>query len=117
MGWPLRINSSWSRSSAGLCEYANVVTIADALAAFGQRSRPGGQGAASLFSAWRQDYSTKSAVGENNAKIVSAHVARTKSTPTPPHPETQHQQLGRITATLERFGYVVTAQFSGADVA
>ena len=101
-------------------EYAGVVTIADALAAFGQQPA-GGQGGIIVLTMDERDYSLTQIsryVEENNAKIISAHVAQDELD--------QHRirltlklntnNLVRITATLERFGYIVTAQFSGVAV-
>ncbi len=99
-------------------EYLGVVTISDTLAAFGQPTVAAGQGGILVLSMEERDYSLTAIsryVEENNAKILSAHVARdehdayrirlTLKLNTP--------NLGRIVATLERFGYIITAQFSG----
>jgi len=100
-------------------EYLGVVTVGDTLAAFGQLPIAAGQGGIIVMSMAERDYSLTQIsryVEENNAKILSAHVAQdehdaykirlTLKLNTP--------DLARITATLERFGYVITAQFSGA---
>ena len=102
-------------------EYAGVVTIADALAAFGQ-SPAGGQGGIVILTMEERDYSLSQIsryVEENNAKIVSAHVAQDEVDPYRIRLtlKLNTDNLARITATLERFGYVVTAQFSGIAVA
>ena len=57
-------------------------------------------------------------VEENNAKIISAHVAQDEIDPYRIRLtlKLNTDNLVRITATLERFGYVVTAQFSGTAV-
>ena len=102
-------------------EYAGVVTIADALAAFGQQPA-GGQGGIIVLSMEERDYSLTQIsryVEENNAKIVSAHVAQDEVDPLRIRLtlKLNTSNLVRITATFERFGYVVTAQFNGAGVA
>lgn len=99
-------------------EYLGVVTVSDTLAAFGQPTVAAGQGGVLVLSMEERDYSLTAIsryVEENNAKILSAHVAQdehdayrirlTIKLNTP--------NLSRIVATLERFGYVITAQFSG----
>lgn len=101
-------------------EYAGVVTIADALAAFGQLPA-GGQGGIIVLTMEERDYSLTQIsryVEENNAKIVSAQVAQDELDPFRIRLTLKLNtvNLSRITATLERFGYVVTAQFSSAAV-
>ena len=99
-------------------EYMGVVTVSDTLAAFGQPPIAIGQGAVVVMSMEERDYSLSTIsryIEENNAKILSAHVAQDEHDPyrirltlkvnTP--------TLTRIVATLERFGYVITAQFNG----
>lgn len=99
-------------------EYVGVVTVSDTLAAFGQPPIAVGQGAVIVLSMEERDYSLSAIsryIEENNAKILSAHVAQDEHDPyrirltlkvnTP--------TLTRIVATLERFGYVITAQFNG----
>jgi signal-transduction protein with cAMP-binding, CBS, and nucleotidyltransferase domain len=101
-------------------EYLGVVTVGDTLAALGQMPIAVGQGGILVLSMDERDYSLTQIsryVEENNAKILSAHVAQDETDPykirltlklnTP--------TLTRIVATLERFGYVITAQFSGAS--
>ncbi|UOR04377.1 CBS domain-containing protein [Hymenobacter aerilatus] len=101
-------------------EYLGVVTISDVLAAFGQSLDVAGRGGILVLSMNERDYSLSQIsryVEENNAKILSAHVAQdeedsykirlTLKLNTP--------QIQRIVATLERFGFVITAQFSGAE--
>ena len=103
-------------------EYLGVVTVNDTLAAFGQAPVMAGEGGILVLSMPERDYSLSQIsryVEENNAKILSAHVAEDEedaykirltlklNTPT----------LTRIVATLERFGYVITAQFSGTGEA
>ena len=100
-------------------EYIGVVTVSDTLAAFGQQPIAAGQGAVIVLSMEERDYSLATIsryIEENNAKVLSAHVAQDEHDPyrirltlkvnTP--------TLTRIVATLERFGYVITAQFNGA---
>jgi acetoin utilization protein AcuB len=101
-------------------EYVGVVTISDALAAFGQQPASG-QGAIIVLTMEERDYSLSQIsryVEENNAKILSAHVAQDEHDPYRVRLtlKLNTDSLARITATLERFGYVVTAQFSGAAV-
>ncbi|HEX8348453.1 MAG TPA: CBS domain-containing protein [Hymenobacter sp.] len=101
-------------------EYMGVVSIGDAVAAFGQMPIAVGQGGILVLSMDERDYSLTQIsryVEENNAKILSAHVAQDEHDPykirltlklnTP--------SLTRIIATLERFGYIITAQFNGAS--
>lgn len=99
-------------------EYVGVVTVSDTLAAFGQPPIAIGQGAVIVMSMEERDYSLATIsryIEENNAKVLSAHVAQDEHDPyrirltlkvnTP--------SLTRIAATFERFGYVITAQFNG----
>ncbi|AII51573.1 CBS domain-containing protein [Hymenobacter sp. APR13] len=99
-------------------EYVGVVTISDTLAAFGQLPIAAGQGAVLVLSMEERDYSLATIsryIEENGSKVLSAHVAQDEHDPyrirltikvnTP--------SLTRIVATLERFGYAITAQFSG----
>lgn len=99
-------------------EYLGVVTISDTLAAFGQSTVAAGQGAVLVLSMEERDYSLATIsryIEENGSKVLSAHVAQDEHDPyrirltikvnTP--------SLTRIVATLERFGYAITAQFSG----
>ncbi|SET93754.1 CBS domain-containing protein [Hymenobacter actinosclerus] len=100
-------------------EYLGVVTIGDTLAAFGKVPVASGQLGILVLSMEERDYSLTQIsryVEENDAKILSAHVAQDEHDPyrirltlkinTP--------NLARIIATLERFNYSITAQFSGA---
>ncbi|UYZ61850.1 CBS domain-containing protein [Hymenobacter weizhouensis] len=99
-------------------EYLGVVTVSDTLAAFGKMPISTGQQGIIVLVMEERDYSLSQIsryVEENNAKIMSAHVAQdehdtyrirlTLKVNTP--------NLSRIIATLERFGYSITAQFSG----
>ncbi|SNR77530.1 CBS domain-containing protein [Hymenobacter mucosus] len=99
-------------------EYLGVVTISDTLAAFGKVPVATGQQGIIVLSMEERDYSLTQIsryVEENNAKIMSAHVAQDEHDPyrirltlklnTP--------SITRIIATLERFGYSITGQFSG----
>ncbi|NVO31458.1 CBS domain-containing protein [Hymenobacter lapidiphilus] len=100
-------------------EYLGVVTVSDTLAAFGKVPASSGQLGILVLSMEERDYSLTQIsryVEENDAKILSAHVAQDEHDPyrirltlkinTP--------NLARIIATLERFSYSITAQFSGA---
>ena len=98
-------------------EYAGVVTISDALAAFGEQPAEG-EGSILVLSMEERDYSLSQIsryVEENNAKILHAHVAQDETDPYRIRltMRLNTDRLASITATLERFGYVVTAQFSG----
>lgn len=99
-------------------EYLGVVTVSDTLAAFGKVPVASGQLGILVLAMEERDYSLTQIsryVEENDAKILSAHVAQDEHDPyrirltlklnTP--------NLTRIIATLERFGYSITAQFSG----
>lgn len=99
-------------------EYLGVVTVSDTLAAFGKVPVATGQQGIIVLAMEERDYSLTQIsryVEENNAKIMSAHVAQDEHDPyrirltlklnTP--------NITRIIATLERFGYSITAQFSG----
>ena len=99
--------------------YAGVVTIADALAAFGQQPIASGQGGIVVLSMEERDYSLSQLsryVEENNAKILYAHVGKDDLDPYRVRVtlKLNTDNLARIVATLERFGYAVTAQFSGS---
>jgi acetoin utilization protein AcuB len=99
-------------------EYAGVVTVNDALAAFGPVPGPSGQGSILVLTMEERDYSLSQIsryVEENNAKILSAHVVADEHDPYRIRLTLRlnTDNLGRITATLERFGYMVSAQFSG----
>lgn len=105
-----------------LHEYLGVITVNDTIAAFGQMSALQGQGGILVLCMAERDYSLSEIsrlVESNNAKILSAYVS--------PDAEDIFQMkltlkinttdLTRIVATLERFGYKITAQFQdGADV-
>lgn len=99
-------------------EYLGVVTVSDTLAAFGKVPVATSQQGIIVLAMEERDYSLTQIsryVEENNAKIISAHVAQdehdayrirlTLKLNTP--------NITRIIATLERFGYSITAQFSG----
>ena len=99
-------------------DYAGVVTVGDALAAFGAVPGPAGQGGILVLSMEERDYSLTQIsryVEENNAKVLSAHVVADELDPQRIRLTLRlnTDNLSRITATLERFGYLVTAQFSG----
>ncbi|UOQ75745.1 CBS domain-containing protein [Hymenobacter sp. 5516J-16] len=101
-------------------EYMGVVTVSDTLAAFGKVPVASNQQGIIVLAMEERDYSLTQIsryVEENNAKIISAHVAQDEHDPyrirltlklnTP--------NITRIIATLERFGYSITAQFSGTE--
>lgn len=99
-------------------EYAGVVTVSDALAAFGPVPGVAGEGSILVLTMEERDYSLSQIsryIEENNAKILSAHVIADEHDPYRIRLTLRlnTDNLGRITATLERFGYVVSAQFSG----
>jgi acetoin utilization protein AcuB len=99
-------------------EYAGVVTVSDALAAFGPVPGPAGQGSILVLTMEERDYSLSQIsryVEENNAKILSAHVVTDEHDPFRIRLTLRlnTDNMARITATLERFGYLVSAQFSG----
>ncbi len=99
-------------------EYAGVVTVNDALAAFGPVPGPSGQGSILVLTMEERDYSLSQIsryIEENNAKILSAHVVADEHDPYRIRLTLRlnTDNLARITATLERFGYLVSAQFSG----
>lgn len=99
-------------------EYLGVVTVGDTLAAFGQTPGSASGNGIIVLALEDRDYSLSQIsryVEENNAKILSAHVSedpddyqRIRLTL-----KLNTSNLNRIVATLERFGYVITAQFSG----
>ncbi|TPG62333.1 CBS domain-containing protein [Hymenobacter nivis] len=98
--------------------YVGVVTVADALAAFGPQASAPGQGGIIVLSMAERDYSLSQIsryVEENNAKIVNAHTVPDELDPYRIRLtlKLNTDNLARIVATLERFGYAVTAQFSG----
>ena len=100
-------------------EYAGVVTVSDALAAFGPALGPAGQGGILVLSMEERDYSLTQIsryIEENNAKIVNANVAQDEHDPYRIRLtlKLNTDNLSRVIATLERFGYVVSAQFSGS---
>ncbi|GAB2789437.1 putative transcriptional regulator [Hymenobacter luteus] len=101
-------------------EYLGVVTVSDTLAAFGKVPVASSQQGIIVLAMEERDYSLTQIsryVEENNAKVISAHVAQDEHDPyrirltlklnTP--------NIARIIATLERFNYSITAQFSGTE--
>ncbi|MBC3540815.1 CBS domain-containing protein [Rufibacter sediminis] len=99
-----------------LQEYLGVITVNDTISAFGQMSAIQGQGGILVLCMAERDYSLSEIsrlVESNNAKILSANVSpdeadifRIKLTL-----KINTMDLSRIVATLERFGYKITAQF------
>ncbi len=97
-------------------EYVGVITITDALAAFGQMSSMRGEGSILVLTMLERDYSLTQIsryVEEEHAKILSAY-----TTPDETDPlrlkltlRINTSEIGRIVATLERFGFYVSAQF------
>ncbi len=97
-------------------EYLGVITVNDAIAAFGQMSAMQGEGGILVLSMAERDYSLSEIsrlVESNNAKILSAYVSpdeadifKIKLTL-----KFNTMELTRIVATLERFNYKITAQF------
>lgn len=105
-----------------LQEYLGVITVNDTIAAFGQMSAMQGQGGILVLCMAERDYSLSEIsrlVESNNAKILSAYVSpdeadifKIKLTL-----KINTVDLSRIVATLERFGYKITAQFQdGSEV-
>jgi len=99
--------------------YMGVVTVADALAAFGPQTSAPGQGGIIVLSMAERDYSLSQIsryVEENNAKVVNAYVMPDEQDPYRIRLtlKLNTDNLARIVATFERFGYFVAAQFSGA---
>ncbi|MDX5349017.1 MAG: CBS domain-containing protein [Hymenobacteraceae bacterium] len=97
-------------------EFLGIITVNDTIAAFGQMSALQGEGGIMVLTMAERDYSLSEIsrlVESNNAKILSAYVAPDEMDPyqikltlkinTP--------DINRIIATLERFGYRITAQF------
>lgn len=105
-----------------LHEFLGVITVNDTIAAFGQMSALQGQGGILVLDMPERDYSLSEIsrlVESNNAKILSAYVS--------PDELDMHNikltlkintnDLSRIVATLERFQYLITAQFQeGVEV-
>ncbi|RNI28604.1 CBS domain-containing protein [Rufibacter latericius] len=99
-----------------LQEYLGVITVNDTISAFGQMSAIQGQGGILVLCMAERDYSLSEIsrlVESNNAKILSANVSpdevdifKIKLTL-----KINTMDLSRIVATLERFGYKITAQF------
>jgi signal-transduction protein with cAMP-binding, CBS, and nucleotidyltransferase domain len=103
-----------------LQEYLGVITVSDTISAFGQMSAIHGQGGILVLCMAERDYSLSEIsrlVESNNAKILSANVSpdeadifKIKLTL-----KMNTGDLTRIIATLERFGYKITAQFQDAS--
>ncbi|WP_192822321.1 CBS domain-containing protein [Rufibacter sp. LB8] len=99
-----------------LQEYLGVITVNDTIAAFGQMTAMQGQGGILVLCMAERDYSLSEIsrlVESNNVKILSAYVSpdeldifRIKLTL-----KMNTLDLTRVVATLERFGYKVTAQY------
>jgi acetoin utilization protein AcuB len=99
-----------------LQEYLGVITVNDTIAAFGQMSAMQGQGGILVLCMAERDYSLSEIsrlVESNNVKILSAYVSpdevdifKIKLTL-----KMNTLDLTRVIATLERFGYKITAQY------
>ncbi|WP_460880068.1 hypothetical protein [Pontibacter rugosus] len=98
-------------------DFAGIITINDTLAAFGQMSALQGQGSILVLCMPERDYSLSQIsrlIEEENVKVLSAYVSQDemdayniKLTL-----KLNTTDLTRIIATLERFEYRITAQFS-----
>jgi signal-transduction protein with cAMP-binding, CBS, and nucleotidyltransferase domain len=100
-------------------EYLGVVTVGDTLAAFGQLPGNAGESGILVLAMPERDYSLSQIsryIEENSAKVLSAHVAEEENDPQNIRLTLRlnTNNMNRIVATLERFGYVITAQFSGS---
>ncbi|MFD3002201.1 CBS domain-containing protein [Pontibacter toksunensis] len=98
-------------------EYMGIITINDTLAAFGQMSALQGQGSILVLSMPERDYSLSQIsrlIEEENTKILSAYVSPDEMDPYQIKLtlKLNTTDLSRIIATLERFEYRITAQFS-----
>ena len=97
-------------------EFLGVITVNDTITAFGQMSALQGQGGILVLCMAERDYSLSEIsrhVESNNAKILSAYVSPDEMDP---HNikltlKINTTDLRHIIATLERFGYRITAQF------
>jgi acetoin utilization protein AcuB len=97
-------------------EYVGAITINDALAAFGQMSAVRGEGAVLVLSMLERDYSLTQIsryVEEEHAKILSSYAVPDENDPLRLKLTLRlnTNDIGRIVATLERFGFYVSAQF------
>ena len=93
-----------------------MITIADAIAAFGQMSAMRGEGAILVLTMLERDYSLTQIsryVEEEHAKILSAYAAADETDPLRLKLTLRLNttEISRIVATLERFGFYVSAQF------
>lgn len=98
-------------------DYMGIITINDTLAAFGQMSALQGQGSILVLSMPERDYSLSQIsrlIEEDNVKILSAYVSPDEMDPYKIKLtlKLNTTDLTRIIATLERFEYRITAQFS-----
>lgn len=98
-------------------DYAGIITINDTLAAFGQMSALQGQGSILVLSMAERDYSMSQIsrlIEEENVKILSAYVSQDDLDPYKIKLtlKLNTTDASRIIATLERFDYRITAQFS-----
>jgi acetoin utilization protein AcuB len=100
----------------GQNEYAGAITVNDALAAFGQMSAMRGEGSILVLTMLERDYSLTQIsryVEEEHAKILSAYATPDESDPLRLKLTLRINtgEISRIVATLERFGFHVSAQF------
>lgn len=98
-------------------DYIGIITINDTLAAFGQMSALQGQGSILVLSMPERDYSLAQIsrlIEEENVKVLSAYVSPDELDPYQIKLtlKLNASDLTRIIATLERFEYRITAQFS-----
>ncbi|GHA67361.1 CBS domain-containing protein [Pontibacter akesuensis] len=98
-------------------DYAGIITINDTLAAFGQMSALQGQGSILVLSMPERDYSLSQIsrlIEEESVKILSAYVSQDDMDPYKIKLTLKLNTTdpSRIIATLERFDYRITAQFS-----
>ncbi|RAU81529.1 CBS domain-containing protein [Pontibacter arcticus] len=98
-------------------EYMGIITINDTLTAFGQMSALQGQGSILVLSMPERDYSLSQIsrlIEEENTKILSAYVSPDEADPYQIKLtlKLNKTDLTRIIATLERFEYRITAQFT-----
>jgi acetoin utilization protein AcuB len=101
-------------------EYIGIITINDTLAAFGQMSALQGQGSILVLSMPERDYTLSQIsrlIEEENVKVLSAYVSQDELDPYKIKLtlKLNTSDLSRIIATLERFGYRITAQFQDAN--
>ena len=97
-------------------EYVGAITVNDAIAAFGQMSAMRGEGSILVLTMLERDYSLTQIsryVEEEHAKILSAYAVPDETDPLRLKLTLRinTSDIKRIVATLERFGFYVSAQF------